>query len=359
MEIEEQIVQASIFSGIGAAELAATEMGWKNLFICEIDAWCRRILEYHYPEAKQHSDVRKTDFTAYRNRVDVLTGGFPCQPFSTAGKRKGTEDERHLWPEMLRAIREIEPEWVVGENVRGIITWSDGMVFEQVYSDLESEGFEVLPLLLPASGLNAPHRRYRVFFVAYSHANGEKRKSRKNAEKSKREGLQQPHKIQQLIIPNRLRSKGAKNAFKPNATHTNIDRARGLRNPRKKARTQSRYDTPRGKYSIQNRNASHPVSRRRAQNNRKGKPGQLNQEVQRKQWRDFPTQPPICSGNDGVPTQLHSLTIHRPSGTRLYTGIKAYSKWRTESIKAYGNAIVPQTLIQQFKVIQQLKNQMK
>lgn len=134
------MTHASLFSGIGGFDLAAEWAGWTNMFNCEIDGFCRKVLKYHFPNAQQYADIRTTDFTVWRGRIDVLTGGFPCQPFSLAGKRRGTEDDRYLWPEMLRAIREIRPEWVVGENVYGFVNWSKGLVFEQVCADLENEG---------------------------------------------------------------------------------------------------------------------------------------------------------------------------------------------------------------------------
>lgn len=161
------MIHASLFSGIGGFDLAADRMGWQNVFNCEIDPFCRKVLAYHFPDAKQYEDVKTTDFTIHRGHIDVLTGGFPCQSFSLAGKRKGSNDNRYLWPEMLRAIREIEPRWVVGENVFGIVNWSDGMVFEQVQSDLEDAGYEVQPYIIPACAVDAPHRRDRVWFVAH------------------------------------------------------------------------------------------------------------------------------------------------------------------------------------------------
>lgn len=99
---------------------------------------------------------------------DLLTGGFPCQPFSQAGKRRGTEDDRYLWPEMLRVIQLTKPTWIIGENVGGFVTWNEGMVLEQVCVDLENEGYEVQPFIIPACAVNAPHRRDRVWIVANS-----------------------------------------------------------------------------------------------------------------------------------------------------------------------------------------------
>ncbi len=113
---------ASLFSGIGGAEVAASMMGWQNLFHCEIQEFPRKVLQYWFPNSESYEDITKTDFHQWQGKVDVLTGGFPCQPFSVAGRRKGEDDNRYLWPQMLRAIREIKPTWIVGENVIGIQT---------------------------------------------------------------------------------------------------------------------------------------------------------------------------------------------------------------------------------------------
>lgn len=162
------MTHGSLFSGIGGFDLAAEWVGWQNLFNCEIDPFCQTVLKHHFPDAEQFTDIRTADFARYKDRLDVLTGGFPCQPFSTAGKRKGTEDDRYLWPEMLGVIRTVRPRWIVGENVYGIVSWSDGLVFKQVCVDLEAEGYEVQPYVLPACGVGAPHQRYRTWFVAHS-----------------------------------------------------------------------------------------------------------------------------------------------------------------------------------------------
>lgn len=119
-----------LFNGIGGFALAAHWMGWENVMHCEIDPFGNKVMNYHFPNSYQHEDIRTTDFTIWRGRIDLLTGGFPCQPYSSAGKRKGTADERHLWPEMLRAIREVSPRWIVAENVRGLTNWNGGLVFD-------------------------------------------------------------------------------------------------------------------------------------------------------------------------------------------------------------------------------------
>ena len=139
-----------LFEGIGGFSLAAKWMGWKTLAWCEWNEFGQKVLTHHFPEAEGFGDITKSDFTKYANRIDILTGGFPCQPYSVAGKRKGKEDERHLWPEMLRAIREVKPTYIVGENVSGIVNWNRGFVFNEVQSDLENEGYETIPFVLPA-----------------------------------------------------------------------------------------------------------------------------------------------------------------------------------------------------------------
>ena len=182
---------ASLFSGIGGAELAASWIGWTNVFHCEIQEFQRKVLEYWFPNSISYEDITKTDFTEWRGRIDVLTGGFPCQPFSVAGKRKGAEDNRYLWGEMLRAIRQIQPTWVVGENVNGILSMVQPCnalkvgrtddLFEENYiyrteqqftidvicEDLEHAGYSVQPIVIPACAVGAPHRRDRVWIVAH------------------------------------------------------------------------------------------------------------------------------------------------------------------------------------------------
>lgn len=189
-----------LFSGIGGFAIAVDEVwpGSEHIF-CDNDKFCQAVLKKHWPQSKIYGDIRSLHadgFTSdsdsdgcssrqkevnpaesdkqilnnakkHYGKIDIITGGFPCQPFSQAGKRKGTDDDRYLWLEMLRIIREFKPTWVIAENVRGLITWNDGMVLEQVCSDLEGEGYEVQPLVIPAVAVNAPHRRDRVWFIAH------------------------------------------------------------------------------------------------------------------------------------------------------------------------------------------------
>jgi DNA (cytosine-5)-methyltransferase 1 len=259
---------ASLFSGIGGFDLAAEWMGWENVFHCEWMEFPRKVLDYYWPNANSYIDICKTDFKKYANKIDILTGGFPCQPFSMAGKRKGTDDERYLWGEMLRAIQEIKPQFVIAENVFGITNIDSGMVFEQVCLDLENEGYEVQTFIIPAAAKNAPHRRDRVWFIAQNIS----------------------------IDTKRIR------------------------------RTKIGNDYGQFKTTQQSQRREQQFSRTDSSQSR---------------WRDFPSQSPICSGADGLPTELDGIT---------------FSNWRAESIKGYGNAIVPQVAYEIFKVLQEIKN---
>ena len=242
-----------LFSGIGGFALAVEEIwpDAKHVF-CDNDAYCRELLKLRFPKSKIYEDIKeiktvadadwnglqkpgkkqqtnrhrqlsensserlfgkghdpdsdrngrakgrkkinstetgKQAFYDLEGRIDLVTGGFPCQPFSQAGKRRGTDDDRYLWPEMLRVIRLAEPRWVVAENVRGLLTMQNGMVFEQVCADLENSGYEVQSFIIPAVALNAPHRRDRIWFIA--HALGDKADRKKKRGKLSEAGSEQ------------------------------------------------------------------------------------------------------------------------------------------------------------------------
>lgn len=282
------MTHGSSFSGIGGFDLAAEWVGWHNLFNCEIDPFCQTVLKHHFPDAEQFTDIRTADFARYKGRIDVFTGGFPCQPFSTAGKQKGTEDDRYLWPEMLGVIRVVRPRWVVGENVYGIVSWSDGLVFEQVCADLEAEGYEVQPYVLPACGVGAPHQRYRTWFVAH----------RADA------GIEDVRERKDEIL-----SAGA-------SADTDGHRFRLWK----------------GKQIAIGGSES---------------PTHLSDEIPG--WQDFPTQSPVRRGDDGLSDWLDFDAVFE--GIPTPRRPKAYNRWRKQAIKAYGNAVVPQVVLQIFETI--------
>ena len=169
--MQKKLKVLDLFSGIGGFALGLDSTGiFETVKFVEKDKYCKKVLEKNFPNIPIEEDIK--DVKGKEGDADVIVGGFPCQPMSVAGKRKGTGDDRYLWPEMFRLIKEIKPEFIIGENVQGIINIQDGMVLRQVQDDLESEGFEVQCFLIPASGIGAWHQRYRVWIVAHSEQNG-------------------------------------------------------------------------------------------------------------------------------------------------------------------------------------------
>jgi DNA (cytosine-5)-methyltransferase 1 len=320
-----------LFEGIGGFSLAARWMGWETIAWCEWNEFGQKVLKHHFPKAQPHGDITKTDFTIYRGQCDIVTGGFPCQPYSLAGKRKGKEDDRHLWPEMLRAIREIQPSWVVGENVFGLVNWDGGLVFNEVQADLEAEGYEVFPYVLPAVSVNAPHRRDRIWFVAYSNVRGGCREKRIGQHDLC--GSERKEQDNYIIKTDKGLVKRKSSEFTPHP------------NSNGQHRSNSEYEintSEGGKYA---QHDTQPIAMHTNSTSEQGK--HIGQSGQREShrpnsriginnWQNFPTQSPICGGNDGLPTELDRIT---------------FSKWRNESIKAYGNAIVPAVAFQIFKTI--------
>lgn len=297
------MTHGSLFSGGGGFDLAAEWMKWDNKFHCEWDIFCQRILKYYWPNAETYKDIDESDFTKWRGLIDVLTGGFPCQPYSTSGRRKGKEDNRHKWPQMLRAIREISPRWIVGENVRGLTNWNGGLVFDEVQTDLETEGYEVTPFLLPACGINAPHRRERIWFVAYAGSYGNYQETGLGKDTGKA-GIN--------------KSKENKREWIWNGFNGNDEKGI-ITNP-----------------SIVGQQ----------------KPGGAKRQVGSKAFGDWkaswttndggwPTQSSLFTRDDGVPAKLDSITI---------------SDWIKQSNKVGGNAVVPQLVYQIFQAIQQMEN---
>jgi DNA (cytosine-5)-methyltransferase 1 len=162
------LTHLSLFSGIGGLDIAAEMAGIRTVGQCEWADFQTKILEKHWPDVPRWRDIRTLTAESFYERtglrtVDIISGGFPCQPFSVAGKREGKDDDRYLWPEMLRVIREIRPAWVIGENVPGIIN----LALDTVLSDLENEGYATQPFVVPACGVDAPHKRERVCIIAY------------------------------------------------------------------------------------------------------------------------------------------------------------------------------------------------
>ena len=345
----------SLFSGIGGFDLAAERMGWKNIFHCEWNPFGKKVLKHHFPKSISYDDITKTDFTIHRGEIDILTGGFPCQPYSVAGKRKGKEDERHLWPEMLRAIREIQPRYVVGENVGGIISWNGGLVFEEVQTDMEAAGYEVWAYVLPACGVDAPHRRDRVWFVANAKSSRIDREYRndkcKRTTNGHRNDQSNGRSSNQRSTPHSHNQRNTTGLGQVQGTNEEIPKRHDNAELSNTGSGDVADSTSEGSgWELQQRQEEGEFrgcdsatttnthsGRFTGKEHRQTEPGRLTETSLPGDWQNFPTQSPICGRNDGLPTRLDGIT---------------FSKWRNESIKAYGNAIVPQVAFEIFKAIQ-------
>lgn len=426
--MSERLTHGSLFSGIGGPEIAAEMMGWKNVFHCEINPFGRKILDYWFPNSKSYEDITKTDFREWRGKINVLTGGFPCQPFSCAGQRKGADDDRYLWPEMLRAIREIQPDWVVGENVAGILTMvqpgsetplgSEETLFgednrkrtlhrqeyvvETVCNDLEREGYSVQPVVIPACAVGAPHRRDRVFFIAHradAGSEGMQREWENNILSGGTAPDTDSHrwrdgKNQQVTIAERkgtadigtFREDGASSysqcpgsgqvqqeiqseqsnghSFDSNggewdATNSNSEKLQEwLKTRRRPDEAENRarmdngierfgslryapYSSSEGLSTLRFPTSIEKEKRENEDGCSVQPPGNVRRASFAERWKNFPTQSPVCSRDDGISTRLDGI---------------AFSKWRQESIKAYGNAILPQVIYEIFRAINIVEN---
>jgi DNA (cytosine-5)-methyltransferase 1 len=291
----------SLFSGIGGFDLASEWMGWENVFHCEWNPFGQKVLNYYWPNAITYHDIKKTDFTIHRGRIDIITGGFPCQPYSSAGKRLGKEDERHLWPEMLRAIREIQPTWVVGENVRGLTNWNGGLVFDEVQAELETQGYEVTPFLLPACAVNAPHRRDRIWFIAYSKINRQ----------SQSKGIDKWEEHKQD------NGDGIRSSFDTNGSIWITSDSDLLRCDQRIQHNE--VNTGKGGIDafgdIDESDVNGDATNSNGfglwgQINRSGKPRFTNKKSKANNWKNFPTVSPIRMRDDGISTKLSKFVVN-------------------------------------------------
>jgi len=325
---------ASLFSGIGGFDLAAEWMGWTNVFNCEIDSFCRKVLNYYWPDTESYTDIKTTSFRQYEGKIDILTGGFPCQGFSYAGKRKGKDDNRYLWPYMLRTIRQVKPTWVIGENVPGIIN----LALDTVLSDLEKEGYTCQTFNIPACAVNAPHRRSRIWIVAYSICNNDTRKEHRSYGKEET--------ISQFNRKKNSSSWESCGTDKNNVTsNSSINRySTGYTEERRIFRESQKGRVCKSQRTNFSNTISNTINKRLQRSKEERNIGikRKKQEQQSSRcictnWQNFPTQPPICSRDDELSTRLFGIT---------------FPKHRNESIKAYGNAVVPALVYEIFKIIE-------
>lgn len=360
---KKNILHASLFSGIGGFDLAAEWMGWENVFHCELNDVARKVLKYYWTNSESFTDITKTDFKKYANRIDVLSGGFPCQPFSIAGQRNGTNDDRFLWPEMRRAYNELQPTWVICENVSGLISMEDPrefskevfyrvenrkiirlqeiddyeavyvrqtkMLIESICKDFEKDGYEVFPFIIPAASVEAPHRRDRVWIIAHSNRNGfngtKNRQSNTKRDNHNKTGTE--------TVKQFTGCGGKADVADPKGHRLQRGGDNGLC---------TKEENPKLERSGSIRYAPHSDSQRlRQKSYRERKTGFFGKKGEIPDWHNWPTEPSICGRNDGLPTRLDGIT---------------FSKWRQESIKAFGNAIVPQIALEIYKTIQSVEN---
>ena len=353
------MIHIGLFEGIGGFSFAAKLAGWETLATCEINPFGQHILKHYWPGAYHHGDIKTLTYDTinaelsarfganWRNQPVIITGGFPCQPYSLAGKRLGKEDDRHLWPEMLRIIREVSPEWVVGENVFGLVNWNGGLIFDEVQSDLEASGCEVQPFILPACGVNAPHKRERVWFVAHRTGELQQRNEAGECGNKRRENVQQEYRETNPIQPRAMGKDGIIANPDHHGSHgTKNGQSDNQGDDRSPSGAHATVKPSRCGGSAIDANTNHKGLERgkwgctHGEWNGKEALGSVAECAQIPAWDQWPTQPPVCSGNDGVPTGLVGITV---------------SKHRAESLKAYGNAVVPQVVYKIFKAINKMQ----
>jgi|7_EtaG_2_1085326.scaffolds.fasta_scaffold02439_7 DNA (cytosine-5)-methyltransferase 1 len=313
-----------LFSGIGGFSVGLERAGFKTIAFCEIDKYCQEVLKQHWKGVKIYKDVKEV--TKQKLKEDgiespaIITGGVPCQPFSVAGRKKGTADSRYLWPEMFRIIKDFKTPWVIIENVRGLISIQDGMVFERVCTDLESQNYQVQTFNIPAAGVGAPHKRERVWVVGYSEHNG------LLAPKIKRRNYEDETDTQ----------KGQKQTFKPTRTsRPNYNEI--MENSRRSSRRQQSTWNKKSPGSGTSQETewstdSNKITRsnKRAKTMADTESIQSRKSPESKRWED--------TSRRSEKKSAHNWWNVEPSVGRVVNGVQG----RTHRLKGLGNAIIPQ-----------------
>jgi len=355
------MTHVDLFTGICGFALAAKWVWgdeYENICFCDNNKFCQEVIKKNFGKesliygdirevtrerviadtkgrkSRQSSKQKRRKSTCRGNfKIDLLTGGFPCQPFSCAGKRRGTEDNRYLWPKMLYVIQDFKPKWVVAENVRGIINISDGLVFRQVCLDLEDNGYEIQTFIIPAVAVNAPHRRDRVWIVAHSVSNGHKERYQK-ARRKKRESKK-----------GRMCESKGKDSIASNSKNNGME---GLRTNRKQIASGDGKETL--SLCKDKRNATDTCDIKRWSKQKikpcretrikVGKYRDFSNREWSKNWLEVATK--LCGVDDGLPAELDKFKLSKAGH-------------RTERLKALGNAIVPQIAVEIFKAIKEIE----
>lgn len=401
------MTHASICSGLDGPALAAAWLGWENLFHADINPFTNHILKYHYPHAACYTDIRQTDFSQWRGKIDVLSAGFPCQPFSVAGKRTGEDHDSYLWPETLRVVGEVRPRWFIGENVNGIASMvfpgeavtlglqadlfgagrevyerTDRYVIDRICCDLEQIGYEVQPIAIPACAVGAPHERMRVFFLCHDTENpvGVRRDCCEPEEEPSQ------RRQRKFGAGDNVRLRGAAGST-ADGSDAGVENAQGSKvgvyavgdapNPGSELRKE-RHDQRRGSRGT---DRSESCTGQNYRSSRYGDAkdaadthGQMPQcgddkGAERRDfegfgvesfggmfsWDDFPTVSPVCRGDDGISDRLSREAVF--AGDDPARRRDTFNHWREESIKALGNSIVPQVMYEIYRFIDIIERQ--
>jgi DNA (cytosine-5)-methyltransferase 1 len=313
-----------LFAGIGGFSLAGNRAGFETAAFVEWEKYPQKVLAKNFPGVPIYGDIKEFHYEKEKiGPVDIICGGFPCQPFSSAGKRKGAEDDRYLWPEMLRVIREVGARWVVGENVAGILSMDGGAVFEEICTSLENEGYTVEAFVLPAISLGAPHRRDRVWIVAQNaKCNG---RSDKGNQEGAKDGVEWNAKSRNGV--------GVHN--KSDTTDAEQPRLEGkewMERAKEPAERHSGFTTNANQEGLQR------GEQREALKQRKG-PSRSASECNQNGWQQhwYEAAAWLCRVDDGLPTWV--------------------DRHRTNRLKALGNSIVPQVAFEIFKAINEVEDE--
>jgi DNA (cytosine-5)-methyltransferase 1 len=378
-----------LFTGIGGFSYAA-RMVWGDehniLHFVEYDRYCQELLKIRFKGVPIHGDIKTFKAEQYRGTVDLVTGGFPCQPFSAAGRRGGTEDDRYLWPEMFRVIQEAKPRWVVAENVFGLVNWNEGLVLEQVLSDLETEGYETQTFVLPACAVNAPHRRDRVWIVAYTSEPRAGNNGREITDKERRGGKNRGESIRPGngkvgsggvdatgkdvadITENTVSSRdggrgdgdtpGSERTLQAKRPDSNVTDTEGggIQAGAEQSRQaqdnggldaigcdndgRGTANAPDNAWNTKSTGQQGGADRQRQK--KYGRTGAGGNQQWDKHWIEVATE--LCGVDDGLPAELDGFELSK-------------SRHRVERLKALGNAIVPQVVVPILKAIKEYEQQ--
>lgn len=345
-----------LFEGIGGFSLAARWAGWTTPVMVEWNPYCQAVLKNNFPDAAIFGDIHEFDGSKYAGQIDIITGGFPCQPYSHAGLRAGNDDDRALWPQMLRVIREVAPPWVVGENVAGLLSMDSGRVFAGILADLENAGYSTETYLIPAVGVGAPHRRDRVWIVAHNSSVGRLwRQDNKRQEPAGRIGLDFknswaaahrdtrncPLPVQPQCGRNEIQNTDFAGQNFGAATNANLQRCEQQRVPAQPG--WAGFGAGRAASAATNAN-NHPSERQRRNGGeilRKQESGGCGASHWGEHWYEVATR--ICGVDDGL-----SAGVDEIGGVPAKT-----TKGKAHRLEGLGDAIVPEIAYQIFDAINQ------